>query len=394
MVASASFGQKKAVKDAERLYKGSTPNFTEARTLINGALENAETKDEAQTWFVAGAIEDGQFSQENTKQMLGQTPNEATMYEALIKVYPYFVKAYELDQQPNEKGKVKPKYSKDIKSMLTANHIYYINGGAYYFDNKDYEKAYNFFDQYLSIANNPIFAGEKVAERDSNYMMVQFYTAVVATQMEKPELSIANLKKASELPYRQSEVFQFLAAEYEQAKDTVNLAKTLEEGYEKFPEESYFLMSLINLYIYSNQNEKAIEYLNAAIAKEPSNAMYYDVLGKVYETGLKDNATAEKHYLQALELAPEDPAILSDVGRIYFNQGVAKQGEANELNDKAEYQKGIEAAKALFEKALPYFEKVRAQNPEDKDALLALRGIYYNLNMGDKLAEIEAAMGM
>ena len=83
------------------------------------------------------------------KQVLGQQPDEPVMYEALGSILPYFEKAYELDQLPNEKGKIKPKFTKDIKGILGANHVYYINGGAYYFDQKDYNKAYDFFEQYL-----------------------------------------------------------------------------------------------------------------------------------------------------------------------------------------------------------------------------------------------------
>ena len=45
------------------------------------------------------------------------------MYEALGSILPYFEKAYELDQLPNEKGKVKPKFTKDIKGILGANHV-------------------------------------------------------------------------------------------------------------------------------------------------------------------------------------------------------------------------------------------------------------------------------
>lgn len=396
MIASASFAQKKALRDAERMYKATPPNIGEARTLIKGALENAETKDLAQTWYVAGAIEDAQFTQENNKQVLGQQPNEAVMYDALVKIYPYYIKAYELDQLPNEKGKIKPKYDKSIKNTFSMNHIYYINGGAYYFDNKEYQKAYDFFDQYLKIANHPMFENEKdktIAERDSNYMMVQFYAGVVATQMGNSELAVENLKKASELPYRQNDVFQFLATEYEQAKDTANLEITLQAGFEKFPEEQYFLMSLINLYIFAGENEKAVQYLNTAIAQEPNKAMLYDVLGKVYETGLKDIKNAEANFLKALELSPEDPSVLSNVGRVYFNQAIETQSEANSAN-KTEYQSKLDEAKKLFEKALPFFEKVKQLNPSDKDANVALRGIYYNLNMGDKLKEIEKEMGM
>ena len=59
------------------------------------------------------------------------------MYDALLQVYPYFMKAYELDQLPNEKGKVKPKHTKNIKSILATDHLSYFNGGAYYFGVKD-----------------------------------------------------------------------------------------------------------------------------------------------------------------------------------------------------------------------------------------------------------------
>ena len=117
VAASASFAQKKVVNEAQSIAKGSNADFGEARTLIKGALENPETKDDAKTWYVAGFIEDQQFNAERAKQILGQQPNEPVMYEALYGILPYFQKAYELDQLPNEKGKVKPKYTKDINSI-------------------------------------------------------------------------------------------------------------------------------------------------------------------------------------------------------------------------------------------------------------------------------------
>lgn len=144
VAASASFAQKKVVNEAQSIAKGSNADFGEARTLIKGALENPETKDDAKTWYVAGFIEDQQFNAERAKQILGQQPNEPVMYEALYGILPYFQKAYELDQLPNEKGKVKPKYTKDIKSILSANHVYLFNGGAYYFDKQEYKKSIRF----------------------------------------------------------------------------------------------------------------------------------------------------------------------------------------------------------------------------------------------------------
>lgn len=389
---SASFAQKKAVKEAQGIAKGDKADFTEARALIKGALENPESKDDAQTWYVAGFIEDQQFSAERTKQILGQQPNEPVMYDALIAILPYFKKAYELDQLPNEKGKIKPKYSKDIKSILSADHVYYFNGGAYYFDQKDYKKAYDFFNQYLEISELPMFEGTQTAEKDSTFMTVQFYAAVAATQLGDSPTAIKALSRAKDTDFRQNDIYQYLAYEYQQAKDTVNFEKVLEEGMAKFPNEEYYLMNLINNYIYSGRNEKAIEYLNTAIAKDPNNSQLYHVMGMVYETGLKDYANAEKYFSKALELNPEAVESLSSLGRVYYNQGVNKQGEANMINDSKKYQEELTVAKDLFKKALPYFEKAHQLKPDESEYKIALRGIYYNLNMGPELEAIEAEM--
>lgn len=395
VAASASFAQKKVVNEAQSIAKGSNADFGEARTLIKGALENPETKDDAKTWYVAGFIEDQQFNAERAKQILGQQPNEPVMYEALYGILPYFQKAYELDQLPNEKGKVKPKYTKDIKSILSANHVYLFNGGAYYFDKQEYKKAYDFFNQYVEISELPMFAGTQTAEKDSTFMTVQFYAAAAASLAKDSRLAIAALERAKNTPYRQYDVYQYLCYEYGEARtaqDSVMLEKTFEEGMQVFPDSAFFLNNLINTYIYSNRNEKALEMLNVAIQKNPNDANLYNVMGRVYETGLKDYANAEKNFQIALEKDPNLTDALSNIGRIYYNQGVNKLSEANMINDNKKYQEELSMAKDLFKKALPYYKKAHEAEPEKMDNMIALRGIYYNLNMGPELEAIEAEM--
>ena len=367
VAASASFAQKKVVNEAQSIAKGSNADFGEARTLIKGALENPETKDDAKTWYVAGFIEDQQFNAERAKQILGQQPNEPVMYEALYGILPYFQKAYELDQLPNEKGKVKPKYTKDIKSILSANHVYLFNGGAYYFDKQEYKKAYDFFNQYVEISELPMFAGTQTAEKDSTFMTVQFYAAAAASLAKDSRLAIAALERAKNTPYRQYDVYQYLCYEYGEARtaqDSVMLEKTFEEGMQVFPDSAFFLNNLINTYIYSNRNEKALEMLNVAIQKNPNDANLYNVMGRVYETGLKDYANAEKNFQIALEKDPNLTDALSNIGRIYYNQGVNKLSEANMINDSKKYQEELSMAKDLFKKALPYYKKAHEAEPE------------------------------
>lgn len=393
LMTTVVFGQKKAVSDAERIAKDSKPDFNEARTLIKGAMENAETKDDAKTWYVAGLIEDTQFSTENMKQILGQKPDEAVMYEALGNILPYFKESYRLDQLPNEKGKVKPKYTKNIKGTLNANILYYLNGGAYFFDQRNYKRAHDFFEQYLEIADLPFMKGEKAAARDSNFMIVQFYAAIAAMQMDDPQQAIKDLNRAKGTDYRRFDVYQSLCYVYDQVlKDTVGLEKTLEEGMKLFPDSSYFLNNMINVYISTKRNEQAMQLLNTAISKSPNNPQLYFALCSLYEVGLKDEAKAEEAYKKALDLDPENPSNIFSVGRLYFNQGVSLLDKANSLNDQNQYKAEKAKAEAMLRKALPFFEKAHKLKPEEREYMIGLRGIYYNLSMNKEFDAINAEM--
>jgi len=389
LATTVAFAQKAAVSGAEKIAKDQRGNINEARNLIKGATSHADTKDDPKTWFIAGQVEDAQFNRENTKQLLGQKPDESLMYQGLENSLPLFLKAYELDQRPNAKGKVAPKYAKNIKGILSVNHAYYFNGGAYYFDENNYQKAYDFFEQYIEISNLPFFAGEKTGAKDENFQMVQFYSGIVASRLNNPELAIKAFVRAKDSPYRQYDVYNYLAYEYEQQKDSENLEKILEEGMKIFPDSSYFMLSLINNYVYSDRSDKAIDMLTTAITKNPTNSQLHLALGSVYEIGYEDTKKAEESYKKSLELDSENLMTLSYLGRIYYNQGIGILNEAS-IGDNAEK----EVANELFRKSLPYFEKAHQLDPNNFECMIGLRGIYYQLEMAKEYSEIEAKMNL
>jgi len=392
LAVSVVFAQKAAVSGAEKIAKDQKGNINEARNLIKGAMSNPETKDDAKTWFIAGQVEDAQFNRESTKQILGQKPDEAIMYQALSNELPLFLKAYELDQLPNEKGKVAPKYTKNIKGILAANHVYYLNGGGYFLEASDFQKSYDMFEQFIEIANLPFFAGEKTAARDENYNTVQFFAGAVAARLENHELAIKALSRAKNTPYRQYDVYNYLVYEYDQIKDSVNFEKTLEEGMRVFPDSSFFMLNLINTYIYSERNEKAIDMLNTAITANPTNPQLFIALGSVYESGLNDNDKAEVNYKKSLELDPESAVGHAYLGRVYYNQAINKINDANQLADVQQYNAEKEIAKGLFRKAMPFFEKAHQLDSNNFETMLGLRGIYYQLGMDKEFNEMEAKM--
>ena len=388
-----AFAQKAAVSGAEKIAKDRGGNINEARNLINGAMSHAETQNDPKTWFVAGQIEDAQFNRENTKKMLNQSYDQELMYQGLINSLPFFVKAYELDQRPNEKGKVAPKFAKNIKGILSANHASYLDAGSHYLEENAFQKAFDLFELYLEIANLPFFAGEKTAARDENYNVVQFFAGAVATMMNNPELAVKALVRAKESDYRKYDVYAYLVYEYDQLKDLDNMEKTLNEGMSLFPDSSYFLLNLINFYVTAERNDKAIDMLTTAIAKNSTDPLLYQALGSVYESGLNDNDKAEENYKKSLELDPENPVAFYNLGRIYYNKGIGILNDANAISDVQKFDAEKAIAVGLFKSALPFVEKAHQKDSGSFEYMLALSRIYYQLEMEKEFNEMEAKMG-
>jgi tetratricopeptide (TPR) repeat protein len=392
LIAGISFGQKKAVNDAKSEIKvksttNSTTNLDEARTLIQGALKNPETMNEAETWYVAGQIEEKQFESEQTKEVMGLKPNEDLMYKSLSKIAPYFIKADELDQLPDAKGKVKPKYRKDMKAIIAANRPYYVNAGSHFYEKEDYQQAYDNFKFYGDIPKLPMFADDasklfKALADDTTDIKIRYYAGLAASLIPNPDAAIEIFDEIKDLGFNDNEMYQRIAVAYTQQHDTVNFIKILEQGVAKFPKDPYYTLNLINLNINRGETDKAIDYLQKALALSPNDAQLYDVLGLVYEN-TKETDKAIESIKKAIEIDPDNADALSHLGRLYYNTGIEARGAADNITDKKLYDEAMKKVEDYFTQAVPYFEKAYELNSDDSDAVFALRNIYYSLGNND-----------
>lgn len=386
LMSALTFGcaQTSNVRGADRLSDGSKPNYPEARNLIKQAIENPETKDDPKTWYTAGLIEERAFTGENQKSLKGEPQDLPNMYKALLAMHEYYTKTYEIDHQPNDKGKVRPKFEKKISKAYEDNLLYYINAGGYYMEQKDFKNALKAFQAFREIKRSPLFEGEKIAQPDSNSMMVDFFAIITAYQAGDKQLAIKYGEELKGNGYRQNEVYQILAQTYIEEGDTANYITTMQEGLKLFPKEPYYSVNLINTYIVQNKYDEARTFLAQAIELNPENPQLYDVMGKLYEESNEEEAI--KWFSKALEVDPNYVESLCNIGRIYYNKAV-------EVSDKEEG--GMAAAQkkrtALLNKALPYLQKAYSINPDASYYLLG--NIYYALGDNAKYEEIQAAHG-
>ena len=392
-----SFGQKKAISAAKNEIKGNAPNIAEARTLIKAALANPETANDAETWYVAGQVENRQFDKEREKEILGKQPDTEVMFGALEKILPYFLKAAELDQLPDAKGKVKPKYLKDIRAIVRANRPFYVNAGIDAFDKHDYKRAYENFKVFGDIPKMSIYDDDKwlISERDTAELQIRYYTGLAATMIPDSKAAIAIYEEIKNNGYvvnstfSENIIYERLIWEYTQIQDSVALENLVKEGFKKFPNDDTYVKALINIYINSGNTTDAISYLDIAITQQPDNSQLYDVLGQIYE----QDQNSEKAILnmnKALEMDPENIEYLSHLGRVYFNLAIEKRGQSDSTSDAKKSDEFFKQSQNFFKQSLPFFEKVFNLDSKNSGAIYALRSIYYSLTMNAEYNKMDA----
>ena len=393
LISAGCFAQKANVKKAKNLALQESPDFSGARAAINEALQNDETKDLADTWYTAGLIGYQELSKENEKTYLGQARDEKRAGEAVVESFDYWMQAANLagqkvlDKKGNEVLADKKTYALLQKKVLE----YYKNQelvkyGIYLNDQRDFATAYNVFQRHLSIPELPLMQDEKLQKdmpKDTIYDQYKYYTAIFAIQAEMHPEAIAVLEEMKDGNYEAITVNQFLYQEYVNVKDTANYVRVLQDAVARFPQEPWFLQNLINHYIFSGQEQEAINYLDQAIAREPNVAQYHLIKGNLNENQ-KNYEAALADFDRALAIEPTMADAEAGKGRVYYNQAVKMNEDAALIADAKEYKKALEEMNAMFRQSLPFFEKAHELAPDNRDYMITLRGLYYRFDMTDK----------
>ena len=403
LISAGCFAQKKNVSTARSLADAETPDYAGARAAIAEALQNDETKNLANTWYIAGFIGYKEFETNNLKRQMGQNIDIDQWGAAVYESVNYWNKAYELALVPTYDKKGKAKYdTRTPKSILPKMTEYFlfqpmIAAGFNAYEANNPSLAYDMFVAHCNIPDSKIMQDnpEELAKllRDSSYYTCLYYAGRFAYEAKRYEEAIATLKRMNsehananalrkEIIYANEYIYQI----YIEQKDTVNAVEFIKGCIDLFPEEPWFMQNLINLYINSGQEEKAIEYLDIAIAREPNVGQYYNSKGSILAR-IGRFEESFKAFEQAIAIEPNNALFLETLGFAYVDLGNKLNDDAAYLDAKA-YAKAKVEIDAAFQKALPYFEKAYELEPDNYDFKRSLRSLYYRLGMDDKYAAL------
>lgn len=392
----AMSAQADALKDLQNQMKGKNPDYKAITTQIEAVLVNPETATDVDAWMLGGKANTALYSNLNAQRAIGQTDVDIPlMGKALMQGVKDYIGALPFDSVPDAKGKIKAKNSKEIiKQVNTYYPSLYDVAAILFNDAKDFNGAYEAFDMYLTLPDNPVLgANAPKAQADTIRGEVAYNKAIAAWQAENLDNALKSFKQALKFGYNKKHVYDYalgVAAALNSSDDIVALAQ---EAYPIYgSEDPKYLLLMINGKIEAKQFDEARSMLNEAIAAQPDNGQLYFALG-ILEENLDNMDAAIEDYKKAVTLDPTIAQAQYYAGRAICNVAYAiddkaGQGTAEEYNKVRQEQ-----VNPMFKEASVYLEKAYELDPENmRDALIYLKNVYYNVNDEANLNRVESLL--
>jgi tetratricopeptide (TPR) repeat protein len=330
---------------------------------------------------------------------------QAKYPNASFKAYEAYSAAMEL---PNLKKYNKNEAMDGLKTVST----FLSNDGRFAFNDKDYKKSYESFSAVTNIdniliANNQSSLFESPEKKQEHKYVTGLSAYAAEMQTEAKEIFEELNKEGYQSEGVYDSLFKIYASE---GKDAEAIA-ILEKGREIYPEDDMLRVSEINYYLKAGKLDVLTGKLEAAIKADPQNVTLYSTLGHVYDN-LSQNEAKEgnadesqkyfdlalEYYNKALEIDGTHFNTIYNTGALYYNKAAQVTRELIEIEEdySAEGLRKAEAKKsemmALFDKALPYFQKAEAVSPNDLGTLSALQEIYARKDNLEMTKEFKSRM--
>ncbi|TAF64704.1 MAG: tetratricopeptide repeat protein [Cytophagales bacterium] len=279
--------------------------------------------------------------------------------------------SYEAYQKARELG------SKTVdKNLLEFFYPACFYEGAVNYESKNFSKALRAFEFAQKAAPDSLVPYLYASEIAANMKDYDKYVSNMAKSVQFAEGEFQKIQQKRETFVLNLAVTYISLQKYDEAEKLLNQFLTV------YPSNTDLRAAQIEVLIRTNKLEAAITQLQENIKNNPDNADNYYNLGVIYEK-TNQMEKADENYRKSVEKNPTSFDANFNLGALYYNKAAALLKETNEMSVDQYKKTGVakeNEAKANFEKALPSFEKLAAQNdlPNDKrlKVLKVLQTIY------------------
>lgn len=374
--------QTSVVKDAEHMLDKAKPDYAAALKTIRPALENEESKDNPQAWYLAAKAATGVWDKMWLDLQIGQELKPDRKKEgghALVDAYGYYVTAMSLDSLPDEKGKIKPKYTKEIRKTLAKYYRSFRNAGILLYDVRDLKGAFEAWEIYVDMPQRQRMNNKELKPDGNNDMgKILYYQGLAAIATDDNSNAVKKFNASRRLGFSGKDLYLYgMEASRRLGDDSlmVDFARTGNELYGR--EDVSFSLVLINDCLIGQDYAQAQRLAGEALGvtkDDKIKSQLYDVLGIASEQeGNVEEALA--HYQKSVVYNGENAKSFFDLGRLIYNESlkIAESGSKSDIENKA--MPGLK-------KAAEYFEKAYSLDSSLLQIPSTLYSLYYRLGIG------------
>lgn len=372
--------QKKEIQQAEAIVK-SGKNLDRAEQQMRKLLTDSVNRRNLKIWSTMTNAVRGQYLQGNENLYLHLKQDTAALFKLAHKMFRDYQAMDSVDALPDKKGRIRIKYRSSHAAFLQAYRPNLYNGGVFFLRRHSYQEAFTLLDAFLDCQRQPLFENQHF-EQDPLNPTAAFWTVLCGYQLDNPSMALKYKDLALQDTVRLENCLQYLAEIYKKQCDKQLYEQTLVDGFERYPNSSYFFPRLIDHLNSTNQRDRAMTIVDEALAANDSSELFIFA---------KSNMLLNQgDYDACIALCDTLIARNDTLADAYYNAGVAYVNKAFLIEKGRVGAKQRKQMRQLYQKALPYMERYRALAPQEKDKwAAALYNIYLKLNMGREFEEID-----
>ncbi|MCI6703170.1 MAG: hypothetical protein MR455_07610 [Prevotella sp.] len=374
--------QKKVIAQAE-IYLKSGKELPKAEKLLADLLADSANQRNMKIRLLLFDAVRKQYEQGNEKLFLRQKYDTTSLFIATKKMF-YIAEGIDsIDASPDKHGRIRLKYRKKNGEYLQDIRPNLFNGGTFFSQKQDYERAFDFYETYIRTAASPLFTLPNNKKEKALMHRAAYGTVYCGYKMQNPDKTLRYLDLAMNDKDNAAFVFQYGAAAHLLHRDTTRYIAMLWKGFRHEPDFAYFFPRLVDYYQKVNRPDSAMYVIDRALSIDSANVVYLLA---------KSNVLLNMgHYEECIAICESLLSRNDTLPDVYLNIGLAYFNQAVELDKRARPTKDVQRrTRAFYEKSRVPMETYRRMMPqEERRWYRVLYTIYLNLNMGKEFDEIE-----
>ncbi len=345
-----------------------TKDYNEAAKILESSLSGMSAEEKAKCYNYLVDLCNDKIVKEQAaiteNQMMVQMKKKETpydtigLYDAALKVFEYAALCDEFDNQPNEKGKVKPLYHKKNAERLYPVRFHLINGGVYY-QSIDDNLSYKCLALYVETANYPLFA-EVNKGNDENLGQIAFYAARdaylsqdYAAAEKYADIAAQDESMAKDAMQVKLAVMQ---AELNTHEDSIAYVNKLKDIYASDESNEMIFSTLCQMLVAVNDIDGMDALVQQKLAQDPNNITALLLKGQAnYEKHNWDDAIAD--FTKATAVQPDNVAVIALIGNCHMYKAKEKAEIAQNAGNLTSEQE--DEIIGIYKEAITWLEKAK-----------------------------------